>query len=163
MNKLINTIVALFGLSTLAFAGETRPVTVLPVVESLGLTAKVFAASVIEDTDNIVYGGGVSLEVPVFTNLNLEVGGSIFEDEVYAINANAIYYFPVTDTVSLYTIGGGSYDIDNEAWFVGGGAGVKYSLSSTLSVFADGIYNWNTEDDYEDGVVTVRLGVGFKF
>ena len=168
MNKVINTIAAIFALTlmaTPALSGESKApvVAVQPVDSSFGLTAKLFAVSVIEDTDNIVYGGGLSLEVPIFDSLSLEVGGSIFEDEVYAINANALYYFDVADNLSLYVVGGGSYDIESEAFFVGGGAGVKYALSKQLSLFSDGIYNWNTDEDYDSGVVTVRVGVGFSF
>ena len=163
MKKLIALVVALTSIS-FSQAGESKKVVaVTPVVESLGLTAKAFAASVIEDTDTYAFGGGVTLEVPVFQNLKLEAGGSIFEDELYTVNANVLYYIPVTDTFSVYAIGGGSYEFETDQWTVGAGAGVKYALSSQLSLFADGVYNWTVEDTSEDGVVVARVGLGFTF
>lgn len=162
MKKLINTIVALLGISTLSLAGTPAPV-VAPVAEPIGLTVKAFAASVIEDFDTYAIGGGLTLEVPLNSNLSLEVGGSVFEDEVYATNTNLLYYIPVADAFSVYAIGGGGYDFQTDQWVVGAGAGVKYALSPVFNVFADGIYNWTVEDSNEDGVVTARIGIGFSF
>lgn len=163
--KNIFTIIAatILGFSQ-AFAGETA-VAKAPVVvqEELGLTAKAFAVSVIEDSNDYVFGGGVSLEVPVFYDLNLEINGSLLEDELYTVGANIIYYVPVSESISLYAIGGGGYEFETDQWTVGAGAGVKYTLTKELSLFADGVYNWTVENDLEDGVVSVRVGVGFSF
>lgn len=172
MNKVINTVVALFGLSTLGFAGETAkaPVVTPQVTESLDFKVKVFAAGVIADLsdvsdfDSYAIGGGIALEVPILVdNLSVELGGSIFEDEVYAVQSNVLYSLPLGDSFSVYGIGGGAYDFESEQWTVGAGAGVNYAFNEQFSVFADGIYNFLVENDAEDGAVTIRLGVGFKF
>jgi hypothetical protein len=162
-NTLITILIAITAFVSPVFGGEKVVVTA-PVQESvLDTTVKLFAASVIEDKDTYAFGGGISLEVPVFENFKLEAVGSVYEDEVYALGANALLYFPVSQNLSLYTLGGGGYDFETEQWFVGAGAGVKYSLSPQLSLFTDGVYNFTPENDLEDGVVTVRLGVGFSF
>jgi hypothetical protein len=130
---------------------------------SLQFTAKAFAASVIEDTDTYAFGGGVSLEVPLFYDLKLEAVGSLFEDQLYTVGANVLWYVPVTDNLSLYTLAGGAYEFETDQWTVAVGGGVKYSLSNSLSLFVDGSYNWTVQNDNEDGVVLVRTGIGFSF
>ena len=166
MKNVLTIIVAgIIALTSNIQAGTTS-VAKAPIVvqtESVGITAKAFAASVIEDTDTYAFGGGVSLEVPVFYDLNLEIVGSLFEDELYTVGANVIYYVPVSESFSVYAIGGGSYEFETDQWTVGAGAGVKYSLSSQISLFADGVYNWTVENSNEDGVVVARVGVGFSF
>lgn len=162
MNKVTSLIAALVCAANLV-AGEK---TVAPVVvqdTSLGLTAKAFAASVIEDTDTYAIGGGVSLEVPVFYNLSLEAVGSVFEDELYTVGANVLYTVPVSESFSVYALSGGSYEFETDQWTVSAGGGVKYALSKQFSLFADGAYTWTVEDSNEDGVVLVRAGVGFSF
>lgn len=165
-NTLIAIVVGLVTMVSSVYAGTTtvdKTPVVTQVAEPLGITAKAFGASVIEDTDTYALGGGVSLEVPVFLDLNLEVVGSVFEDELYTVGANVLYYVPVTEVFSVYAIGGGAYEFETDQWTVGAGAGVKYALSAQLSLFADGVYNWTVENDTEDGVVVARVGVGFTF
>lgn len=165
-NTLIAIVASIITMTGFVNAG-TAPVAKNPVItqssEPLGITAKAFGASVIEDTDTYALGGGVSIEVPVFLDLNLEVVGSVFEDELYTAGLNALYYIPVSESFSVYAIGGGAYEFETDQWTVGAGAGVKYSLSTQLSLFADGVYNWTVENDSEDGVVVARVGVGFTF
>jgi hypothetical protein len=164
-NTIIAIVVALAAFISPSFAGTPVYTPTPTVVESqpLNATFKLFGASVIEDSDAYLLGGGVSLEVPVFQNLKLEVVGSVFEDSLYTVGGNFLYYIPVTEAFSVYAIGGGGYEFETDQWTVGAGAGVKYALSQQLSLFADGIYNWTVEDNAEDGVTTVRVGVGFSF
>jgi hypothetical protein len=165
MKKVINIILAIVSLSIPALAGDKTVVAppVQVVDNSLQFTAKAFAASVIEDTDTYAFGGGVSLEVPLFYDLKLEAVGSLFEDQLYTVGANVLWYVPVTDNLSLYTLAGGAYEFETDQWTVAVGGGVKYSLSNSLSLFVDGSYNWTVQNDNEDGVVLVRTGIGFSF
>jgi hypothetical protein len=162
-NTVMSIVAALAAFISPVYAGDTK--VVAPVVENApsGFTAKAFAASVIEDTDDYVFGGGLSLEVPLVYDLKLEVVGGIFEDQVYTAGANLVWYIPVSENISLYTLGGGAYEFETDQWVVSAGGGVKYSLDSRVSLFADGAYNWAVENDEEDGVVLVRVGVGFDF
>lgn len=165
-NKIIAIVASIVALVSPVLAGTptvAKSPVVTQVAEPIGITAKAFGASVIEDTDTYALGGGVSLEVPVLVDLSLEVVGSVFEDELYTVGANVLYYVPVTEVFSVYAIGGGAYEFETDQWTVGAGAGVKYALSSQLSLFADGVYNWTVENDAEDGVVVARVGVGFSF
>lgn len=161
MKKLLTTIVGLIGSCVFALAGDTQVINTAPVPTTSFGTAKAFATSIIEDSDAI-YGGGVSLEVPVVWNLKLEVTGSFLEDDIASAGANLLYYIPVTQGVSLYTLAGGGYEFETEEWHVNVGGGVSYALDQQWSVFADGQYNFLT-DGSGDGVVTVRLGVGYSF
>ena len=163
-STLIAIIVAVASMLSPVQAGTSQAVVPVGVeTSSLDSTFKLFAASIIEDTDSYAIGGGVSLEVPVFHDLKLEIVGSVFEEELYTLGVNALYYVPLNDALSVYVIGGGSYEFETEQWAVGAGAGVKYSLSAQLSLFADGVYNWTVEDSQENGVTVVRVGVGFSF
>lgn len=163
-NKLIAILAAFTAFVVTANAGQTVVATQPVVVnEPSGFVAKAFAASVIEDTDTYAFGGGVSLEVPVFYNLKLEAVGSVFEDELYTVGGNVLWYAPVAEDFSVYALAGGSYEFETDQWTVLAGGGVKYSLNSRLSLFADGAYNWTVEDSAENGVVVVRVGVGFEF
>lgn len=162
MNKTLNTILAMIGCCSLAFAGEKGPVTNgdLSPVPSFDVKTKVFAATIIDGSDE-VFGGGLSLEVPLVYDLKLEVTGSVFEDDIVSTGANLLYYIPLTDKISLYTLAGGGYEFETDQWTVNAGGGVSYQLNPQLSLFADGQYNFIPDGD--DGVTTVRLGVGFKF
>lgn len=163
-NTLIAIIASIVSLVNPALAGTASVEKVSIVNSSLtGVTAKVFAATVIQDSDTYTLGGGLSLEVEVLQNLSLEVVGSLFEDEVYSAGLNAIYYIPVTEVFSVYALGGGSYGFETEQWTLSAGAGVKYSLSSQLSLFVDGVYNFAEEDGSGDEAVVARIGVGFSF
>lgn len=162
MNKTLNTILAMISSFSLAFAGESPVATNVPMpTPSFDVKTKVFAASVISDSDE-VFGGGLSLEVPLVYDLKLEVTGSVFEDDVFSAGANFLYYIPVTDKISFYTLAGGGYEFETDQWAVNVGGGVSYQLNPQLSLFADGQYNFIPDGD-NDGVTTVRLGVGFKF
>lgn len=163
MNKTLNTILAMIGFCSLAIAGEQSHVVngdLMP-TPSFDVKTKVFAATIINDSDE-VFGGGLSLEVPLVSDLKLEVTGSVFEDNLVSTGANLLYYIPVTDKISIYTLAGGGYEFESDQWTVNAGGGVSYQLNTQVSLFADGQYNFISDGDV-DGVTTVRLGVGFKF
>lgn len=162
MKNVLIGILSLFVASAPLVAG-TDPVPVSTSNVETFASAKVFAASIVEDSDNYAFGGGLSLEVPVVHNLSLEVVGSLFEDDLFTVGSNVIYYVPLSDSFSVYGLGGGAYEFETDQWTVGAGAGVKYALSSQFSLFADGVYNWTVENDDENGVVVARVGVGFSF
>lgn len=161
MKQLFITLISIIGSCSLAFAGDKQPV-ISSVPESSFGAAKVFATSIIEDSDAI-YGGGVSLEVPVVLGLNLEVTGSYFEDDTFSAGANLLYYVPIVQNLNLYTLTGGGYEFETDRWYVGVGGGVSYSFTNQWSLFADGQYNFLPEGSDNEGTTSVRLGVKYSF
>lgn len=161
MTKTLTLIGALFAFANLN-AGDK---TVVPqVVESTpAVTVKAFATSVIESADDYLIGGGVSLEVPAILGFSLEPTVSLFEDELYTAGVNILYPIAASENLTLYPLVGGAYEFETDQWTALAGAGIRYNLSDSFSVFTDGAYNWTVENDLEDGVVVVRAGIGFSF
>lgn len=164
MSKLKATILALQSAVALSLAGT--PVTPVPVTppspEALGFTANAFSTIVLNDGDESI-GGGLSLEAEVTDSLSVEVFATVLEDEVYGVGSNLLYYVPVFDKTSVYGLAGGAYDFESDQWAVRVGGGVQYELTATVNLFADAAYNFTVENSDEDGVVSIRAGVGFKF
>ena len=120
-----------------------------------------FGAVLIPDEGDNVYGGGLSLEVPLLgQTLYGELGVSLFENDVYKTDLNLLVYVPVAQQFLVYGMGGVGYNSESEDWNVGVGGGVKYHLGG-ISLFSDAVYN--VSDDAYDGNVTVRVGLGFEF
>jgi hypothetical protein len=162
-NVITSIVVALAAIVSPVNAGTPATVAPTPVEQtSFAVTAKPFAAIVLNDSDESV-GGGLALEVPVAGNLTAELVGAVMEDEVYSLGGNLLYYVPVSQTVSLYALVGGAYEFETDQWVVRTGGGVSYALSPTVNLFADAAYNFTVENDDDDGAVSIRAGVGFKF
>lgn len=163
-NTIKSIVLAAATFTSPLYAGESDANLLLPQTEpSYPVSAKVFAASVIQDSDTYAFGGGVSLETALYQDLHGELVGSFFEDEVYHVGGNLLYYVPVSQTFSVYALAGGGYDFKTDQWTVATGGGVSLVLSTRTSVFVDGAYNFNVSDSDADGAVTVRTGVSFKF
>lgn len=162
MNKTKSILAAMAALANPVFAGTPAVTTVTPTPPVSELTAKAFASVVLDNSDEVV-GGGLALESKLVGDLYGEVFATVLEDEVYGVGANALYYLPVTETVSLYGLAGGAYEFESDQWVVRTGGGVKVTLTQTVSLFADAAYNFTFEDEDNDGAVSIRAGVGFKF
>lgn len=166
MKNLITTIVFAVLSVTSAFAGTSGKTPSAPEPRTFNLDAKVFAASVVSDSDES-FGGGFGLETPVYKNLYGEVTGTYLDDSDFSIGVNALYYFPSQTPVAFYAVAGGSYEFDSEDYSVGVGAGVNYVVDETTTLFLDAVYNFNlsdddSDDDQEDSLL-FRFGVSYKF
>jgi hypothetical protein len=165
MNKVKTALLSLALAVSQAVAGTPAAPTVpavTPAPSVLDVTAKGFAAIVLNDGDESV-GGGLSLEAALTDSLSVEVFGTVLEDEVYGVGANLLYYVPVFSKTSVYGLAGGAYDFESDQWAVRAGGGVSYAVTETVNLFADAAYNFTVEDSEQDGVVSIRAGFGFKF
>lgn len=160
-NTTKSILAGLIALGTPAFAGTPVAPTLEPTPVT-SLTAKAFATVVLDDSNEAV-GGGLALESKLVGNLYGELVATVLEDEVYGVGTNALYYIPVSATVSLYGLAGGAYDFQSDQWVVRTGGGVSVAVTQTVSLFTDAAYNFTVEDSDKDGVVSIRAGVGFKF
>ena len=184
MNR--NTFLALFALTSSAFAGPVGtpnyvPADTTPVIEeplfSPGLEVAAYALFLTPDASyEESWGGGVALDY--YFNTNFALGASASWADVEANNgggssigglysANATYRFPIGN-FAPYVIGGtGLENFSADAqWVVHGGVGVQIACTSNIGIFADWIYNLNVSDAGDDSFQdfqTIRFGLRYAF
>jgi len=111
-------------------------------------------------------GGGVGLDYFFNRNLGLETSYGVYatHSQTHAFDGNLVLRFPIDSIcVAPYILAGGGYDTNGTSggqYDVGGGIDVRFSPTSCMGVFAEGLYHWTTSGgDYS----SVRLGMRFPF
>lgn len=95
-----------------------------------------------------------------------EITGASMEDDSYQYKKyglNALYYFNPEARLQPYLlagIGAGEYETDNDTQ-LNLGAGVRYFITEALSVNGELVGSHSTDDDLDDGLVS--LGIAYTF
>jgi hypothetical protein len=132
-------------------------------LEQPTLKVNAFATSLLNEDADALYGGGVSIETVSLHNVSLRASLVALEDETLALGGSALFTVPVSQTFSLYALGGVDYEFDQEFWSASAGGGATLALSQRLNLFVESAYSFAIDSDNEDKGWGVSAGVGIKF
>ena len=132
-------------------------------LEQPSLKVNAFATSLLNEDADALYGGGVSIETLSLHNVSLRASLVALEDETLALGGSVLFTVPVSQTFSLYALGGVDYEFEQEFWSASSGAGATLALSQRLNLFVESAYSFAIDSDNEDKGWGVSAGVGIKF
>jgi hypothetical protein len=174
--KIIASLIISCALASSVFAGPVYtpsakgPVAPLPPPGcdcfAPGFAVGFFGAGIFPDNgDSDSLGGGVLGEYFFTEMIGIQGSYGLFatSSEHHEFDAALVLRFPITDIcIAPYVMGGAGYYTDSQDgwnWFAGAGIDIRLPDTDCLSIFADGAYHWDEED--EGDFTIVRLGLKF--
>jgi hypothetical protein len=136
-----------------------------------GFDIGIFGAGFFPKTENGDYknGGGGGLLAEYFFCNYVGIQGSYAavspEGTTHIFNGDIVLRFPIESLcIAPYIIAGGGGSSDGEklgSWQAGGGLDVRFH-GSPIGIFADGTYNWHSDENSDKDYTLVRIGLKYK-